>query len=95
MGQGLIIFLSETQCIDTNAFFTSVGVVKEIMQDLFGQDMEILLPITGADEMFSELWEHVSALNRNHVNKNMGHDIMIAKCKKISIFQPIRHGMWF
>ncbi|MCM1140222.1 MAG: hypothetical protein NC453_16775 [Muribaculum sp.] len=41
-----------------------------------------LLPINGADELFSELLEQVSALNENHICKNMGNDIMIAKCKK-------------
>lgn len=80
--KGLINIISESTLPRYNSFFATVGTAKENIQDLSRLRHGELLPISGADEMFSELWEQVSALNENHVNKNMGHDIMIAKFKK-------------
>lgn len=80
--KGLINIISEASVPRYNSFFATVGAAKEKIQDLSRLRHGELLPITGADEMFSELWEQVSALNENHVNKSMGHDIMIAKFKK-------------
>ena len=80
--KGLINIISESTLPRYNSFFATVGTAKESIQDLSRLRHGELLPISGADEMFSELWEQVSALNENHVNKNIGHDIMIAKFKK-------------
>lgn len=80
--KGLINIISESTLPRYNSFFATVGTIKGNIQDLSRLRHGELLPISGADEMFSELWEQVSALNENHVNKNMGHDIMIAKFKK-------------
>lgn len=80
--KGLIEIMIEAAVSRYNSFFATVGAAKETMQDLSRSRHGELLPINSADEMFSELWEQVFALNENQVNRNMGHDIMIAKCKK-------------
>lgn len=80
--KGLINIISESTLPRYNSFFATVGIAKESIQDLSRLRHGELLYITGADEMFSELWEQVYALNENHVNKNMQHDIMIGKFKK-------------
>lgn len=80
--KGLIRIISEAAVSRYNSFFATVGVAKEIMQDLSRSRNGELLPINGADRMFSELWEQVSALNENHISKTMSYDMMIAKCKK-------------
>lgn len=80
--KGLINIISESTLPRYNSFFATVGIAKESIQDLSRLRHGELLYIAGADEMFSELWEQVSALNENHVNKNMKHDIMIGKFKK-------------
>lgn len=80
--KGLIKIISGTVVPRYNSLFATVGKAKETIANLSYSRNGELLPIRGADEMFSELWEQVSALNENHINKNMVHDIMIAKCKK-------------
>ena len=80
--KGLIKIISEATASRYNSFFATIGIAKEILQELTRLRHGELLPINGADELFSELLEQVSALNENHISKNMGHDIMIAKCKK-------------
>lgn len=79
---GLIEIMLEAATPRYNSFFATMGATKETIQDLSRSRHGELLPINGADEMFSELWEQVSALNENQVNRHMEHDIMIAKCKK-------------
>lgn len=78
----LIRIMSEATVSRYNSFFATVGAAKEIIQDLSRSRSGELLPINGADGMFSELWEQVSALNENHISKTMSYDMMIAKCKK-------------
>ncbi len=80
--KGLIRIMSEATMSRYNSFFATVGAAKEIVQDLSSSRNGELLPINGADGMFSELWEQVSALNENHISKTMSYDMMIAKCKK-------------
>lgn len=79
---GLVKIILGAELSRYNSFFATVGEPKEIIYELSRSRHGELLPITSADEMFSELWEQVSALNEYHVKKSMGHDIMIAKCKK-------------
>ena len=80
--KGLIEIMFGAATPRYNSFFATMGATKETIQNLSRSRHGELLPINGADEMFSELWEQVSALNENQVNRNMEHDIMIAKCKK-------------
>ncbi len=80
--KGLIRIISEATVSRYNSFFATVGAAKEVIQDLSRSRNGELLPINGADGMFSELWEQVSALNENHISKTMSYDMMIAKCKK-------------
>lgn len=80
--KGLVKIISEASVSRYNSFFATVGTAKEELKDLSLSRHGELLSIIGADEMFSELWEQVSALNENHISKTMGYDMMIAKCKK-------------
>lgn len=80
--KGLIEIMFDAATPRYNSFFATMGATKETIQNLSRSRHGELLPINGADEMFSELWEQVSALNENQVNRNIEHDIMIAKCKK-------------
>lgn len=80
--KGLIKIMSEASVSRYNSFFATVGTVKMVINDLSLTRHGELLPIKGADEMFSELWEQVSALDRINVKRNMDHDIVIARIKK-------------
>ncbi len=80
--KGLIDIMLEAPISRYNSFFATVGTTREIIANLCLSRHGELLSIRGADEMFSELWEQVSALNENHISKTMSYDMMIAKCKK-------------
>ena len=80
--KGLIKIMSEASVSRYNSFFATVGTVKKVISDLSLTRHGEILPIKGADEMFSELWEQVSALGRINVKRNMNHDIVIARIKK-------------
>lgn len=80
--KGLIKIMTDAPVSRYNSFFATVGTAKESITNLTLSRHGELLPIRSADELFSELWEQVSALNENHISKTMSHDMMIAKCKK-------------
>ena len=80
--KGLVKIISEAPASRYNSFFAAVGTAKDVVKDLSLTRHGEILPIKGADEMFSELWEQVSALDRINVKRNMDHDIVIARIKK-------------
>jgi len=80
--KGLVNIMLGAPVSRCNLFFSTVGVAKETVANLSLCRHGELFPIRGADEMFSELWEQVSALNEDHISKTMSYDMMIAKCKK-------------
>lgn len=80
--KGLIKIMTEAPISRYSSFYASVGKASETLNTLSISRRGELLPIQGADEMFTELYEQVAALDKNHINRNMGHDMMIARCKK-------------
>lgn len=43
-----------------------------------------LMPIESADNLFSELYEQIMALEKYDANANMNHEMMMARVKNIS-----------
>lgn len=80
--KGLIKIMSEASVSRYNSFFATVGRAKDVIKDLSLTRHGELLPIKGADEMFTELWEQVLALGQINAKRNVGHDITIARIKK-------------
>jgi len=80
--KGLVKIMTEPSVSRYNSFYAFVGKTSETLNTLSISRHGELLPIEGADEMFTELYEQVAALDKNHVSRKLGHEMMIAKCKK-------------
>ena len=80
--KGLIDIINSSKQSRYNSFFTTVGNVGDKLRKLSNSRHGEIMPITGADDLFHNLYEQISALEKCNANRNMGHDIMIARVKK-------------
>lgn len=80
--KGLIDILNGTARSRYNSFFTSVGEVSNSIKSLSQNRHGEVMTTDSADELFSELYEQVMALEKYDANTNMSHEMMMARVKK-------------
>ncbi|MDR1714470.1 MAG: SIR2 family protein [Prevotella sp.] len=80
--KGLIDIINGSSSSRYNSFFTTVGEASDTMKALATSRHGEIMQIKGADDLFSELYEQVTALEQSNVRRNMGHDMMMARVKK-------------
>lgn len=80
--KGLIDIINGSSSSRYNSFFTSVGEASEIMKNLAAFRHGEIMQIRSADELFTELYEQVTALGKNNVKRSMSHDMMMTRIKK-------------
>ncbi len=80
--KGLIRILKDAPRSRYGSFFTYVGEETEVLKSLSEKQEGETMPIKGADELFSELFEQVMALKGLAVRANMSQEMRIARVKK-------------
>ena len=80
--KGLIQLIEGAARPRYNSFFAYVGEANKRLSALTNQRAGELLCIENADQLFTELCEQVLALEKYNVNRNMTHEMMIARVKK-------------
>ena len=79
--KGLIRILEDARRSRYASFFTYVGAETEVLKALSEKLEGETMPIKGADELFSELFKQVMALNGRAVRTNMRQEERIAQVK--------------
>lgn len=80
--KGLIDIINGSSSSRYNSFFTNVGETSSIMKTLATSRHGEIVQINSADELFTDLYEQVTALERSNVSRNMSHDMMMTRAKK-------------
>lgn len=80
--KGLIDIINGSSSSRYNSFFTNIGKVNDVMNNLVTSRRGEVIQIDGADDLFTELYEQVTALEQSNVNRNMSHDMMMTRAKK-------------
>lgn len=80
--KGLIEIINGTRHSRYNSFFAYVGEAKNSIISLLQNRLGELMPIENADNLFSELYEQIMALEKYDANANMNHEIMMERFKK-------------
>lgn len=80
--KGLIEIINSTTRSRYNSFFAYVGETNNSIKSLSQNRQGELMSIESADNLFSELYEQIMALEKHDVDANMSHAIMIARVKK-------------
>lgn len=80
--KGLIEIINGTTHSRYNSFFAYVGEAKNSIMSLSRNRLGELMPIESADNLFSELYEQIMALEKYDANANMNHEMMMARVKK-------------
>lgn len=80
--KGLIEIINETSRSRYNSFFASVGEPRDSIKSLSQNRLGEIIPIDSADNLFSELYEQIVALEKYDANTNMSHEMMMARVKK-------------
>ena len=80
--KGLIDIINCSPSSRYNSFFTNVGEANDAMKTLAtSRNGEIML-IDSADNLFTELYGQITALEQININRNLSHEIMMARVKK-------------
>lgn len=80
--KGLISIINDAAHSRYNSFFAYVGEAKNSIMSLSRDRIGELMPIESADNLFSELYEQIMALEKYDANANMNHEMMMARVKK-------------
>lgn len=80
--KGLIDIINQSSPSRYNSFFTNVGETSDDIKKLAESRGGEVMPIKGADELFHELYEQITALDEHNVNRNMNRDMMMIRIKK-------------
>ncbi|MDR2005436.1 MAG: SIR2 family protein [Prevotella sp.] len=80
--KGLIDIINGSSSSRYNSFFTNVGKANDNMNALATSRRGEVMQIDDADDLFSELYEQVTALEQSNVSRNMSHDMMMIRAKK-------------
>lgn len=79
---GLVDIIQGSAAPRYNSFFTSVGEASDVIKALVASKRGEIMPIKSADDLFYELYEQITALEKNNVSRCMSHDLMIPRVKK-------------
>ena len=80
--KGLISIINNAAHSRYNSFFAYIGEPNDSLKTLSQNRLGELMPIESADNLFSELYEQIMALEKYDANANMNHEIMMARVKK-------------
>lgn len=80
--KGLIGIINGTTRSRYNSFFAYVGEANNSIKSLSQNRQGEIMPIENADNLFSELYEQIMALEKHDANANMSHAMMMARVKK-------------
>jgi NAD-dependent SIR2 family protein deacetylase len=80
--KGLMDIINSSSSSRYNSFFTNVGEASDTMRALATSRHGEIMQIKGADDLFTELYEQVKALEQSNTSHNMSHDMMMARVKK-------------
>ena len=80
--KGLIEIINGATHSRYNSFFAYIGEAKDSIKTLSQNRLGELMPIESADNLFSELYEQIMALEKYDEKANMNHEIMMARVKK-------------
>jgi hypothetical protein len=80
--KGLIDIINASSSSRYNSFFTNVGEGNDTMKTLATSKHGEIMSITNADDLFTELYEQITALEQSNTSRNMSHDMMMARVKK-------------
>jgi hypothetical protein len=80
--EGLIDIINGSSSSRYNSFFTNIGKVNDVMNTLVTSRCGEVIQIDGADDLFTELYEQVTALEQSNVSRNLSHDMVMARAKK-------------
>lgn len=80
--KGLISIINNAAHSRYNSFFAYIGEPNDSIKTLSQNRLGELMPIESADNLFSELYEQIMALEKYDANANMNHEMMMARVKK-------------
>ena len=80
--KGLISIINNAAHSRYNSFFAYIGGPNDSLKTLSQNRLGELMPIGSADNLFSELYEQIMALEKYDANANMNHEMMMARVKK-------------
>lgn len=80
--KGLISIINNAAHSRYNSFFAYIGEPNDSLKTLSQNRLGELMPIGSADNLFSELYEQIMALEKYDANANMNHEMMMARVKK-------------
>ena len=80
--KGLIDIINRSSLSRYNSFFTNVEEANDILKILATSRHGEIMQIKGADDLFTELYEQVTALEQSNASRSMGHDMMMSRVKK-------------
>lgn len=80
--KGLISIINNAVHSRYNSFFAYIGEPNDSLKTLSQNRLGELMPIGSADNLFSELYEQIMALEKYDANANMNHEMMMARVKK-------------
>lgn len=80
--KGLVGIINGSSPSRFNSFFTNVEETSDILETLATSRHGEIVQIKGADELFTELYEQVSALEQSNTSRSLSHDMMMVRIKK-------------
>ena len=80
--KGLVEIIRQAKDSRYNSFLSYVSDKNDDLENLAKIRKGEALKIDGADNLFSEIYEQVSALERNSVSKNLNKDVVLSRIKK-------------
>lgn len=80
--KGLIEIINSTTRSRYNSFFAYIGETNNSIKSLSQNRQGELMSIESADNLFSELYEQIMALEKYDADANMSHAMMIERVKK-------------
>lgn len=80
--KGLVEIIKQAKNSRYNSFLSYVGDKNDDIENLAISREGEALKIDSADTLFNEIYEQVSALERNAVSKNLNKDIVLSRVKK-------------
>jgi NAD-dependent SIR2 family protein deacetylase len=80
--KGLVDIINGSSSSRYNSFFTNVGEAGNVMNTLATSRRGEIMLIKGADDLFTELYEQVTALEQSNTSRRMNYDMMAARVKK-------------
>lgn len=80
--KGLVDIINDASPSRYNSFFTNVGKASDVLNTLAVSRRGEIMLIKGADDLFTELYEQITALSKSNISRHLNYDMMTARVKK-------------